>query len=164
MKNTPITEEGASAKYMENVGYLFGGYNIYEGSPHAPGTVDPGFQMARIFNVSYEFGQTTSDKRFLIPDYTSVVECIACATAFKSTIITSSKSYRESISQSVKVDVKFWSASFGASTEYQHVESETRKHKAVFTYAKAVCTVYCAGVDLFAVPPLMPAFRAAVKA
>jgi hypothetical protein len=43
------------------------GYNIFKGYPHA-NSADPGFVNDPIFDITYNAGVTTSDKKLFIPD------------------------------------------------------------------------------------------------
>ncbi|CAI2187596.1 6260_t:CDS:2 [Funneliformis geosporum] len=51
---------------LPNVGYLSSGYDIYKGNPRETGSVDPGFRLESIFNLTLD-GGTTSDGRYILP-------------------------------------------------------------------------------------------------
>ena len=60
------------AEKMNNIDYLFSGYNIFKGNPFPlSGNVDPGFEDL-IFQVSYTENRLTGDHRFVVPDGYSI--------------------------------------------------------------------------------------------
>lgn len=152
----------STASYLDNIGYLFGGYDIVQGSPNARGSVDPGFKSPKIFQTTYKRKSLTADLRYVVPDHAAVLRCIACSNDFKTTLINDTREYIKHVSNSVHANLRLWKASFHGSHEYKTAQKETHSLESLLIASKARCTVYCAGLDAFELPPFTPAFLKAV--
>ena len=132
---------------LDNIDYLGDTYNILKGNPKATGgTLDPGFQGANIFQLTYS-NLTTSDGKYLIPDNTTVNAIDSCSFDFSSSTTTDTKSYMDSLKVHVDADFKGWGGSFSASTDYSQVHNSTQSSEAVFISSHAECQSYGASID-----------------
>ena len=85
------------APKINNIDYLFSGYDPYLGNPMPTGeTPDPGFRQA-IFNTEYK-GSTTPDSLFCTPEGFTFQLCDdSCQIDFKSTVIPGTNKYSEGL-------------------------------------------------------------------
>jgi len=142
---------------LPNIDYLSFGYNILKGNPHSTKEGgDPGFVIERIFELSYTEQKRTQDGRYEIPDRTDVGHGESCELNFGSTGISGSEKYSHSLEEEITVSVSGWGASFKASYDYKKVQEETHDYKKLFTFAKAVCEIYAASINM----PLSPKLSA----
>ena len=86
----------SDAKKMENIDYLFQGYNAFFGNPHDK-TTDPGFTKRKIFQFSYNEGGETADGRYQTPDFVDISGQVDCSLSFDSKAITGETSLTENM-------------------------------------------------------------------
>eukprot|EP01022_Parablepharisma_sp_SALTPOND_P026667 TRINITY_DN64590_c1_g1_i1.p1 TRINITY_DN64590_c1_g1~~TRINITY_DN64590_c1_g1_i1.p1 ORF type:complete len:583 (+),score=20.08 TRINITY_DN64590_c1_g1_i1:89-1750(+) len=148
---------------MRNIDYLSFGYDLFRGNPlSTSGGVDPGFQIQRIFQFTYDGHQQSSDGRWDIPDHTTVVREDSCNLEFSSTAISGSESYSHSLDVFVSASFEGWGAKFKGSVDYKKVEERTQKHKELYTTSKGECKIYTGKIDEYLPPKLTDNFVAAV--
>jgi hypothetical protein len=71
------------------------GYNVLTGNPFT-NHIDEGFKSP-IFLLSYQKGQMTQDNKYLIPDFTTSRETIACSLESKVNEYTGSQNYQKEL-------------------------------------------------------------------
>jgi len=89
---------------LPNVGYLGVGYDIYKGNPREVGSVDPGFRLEPVFNLTLD-GGTTSDGRYILPKGVVAEQCISCLIDFDTNYVKNFYDYSRELDKSVSGDV-----------------------------------------------------------
>lgn len=117
------------------------GYNIYKGDPLS-NSGDPGFSTTPIFQLKYSQEKKTADKRFKIPDNTSILPQESCKLDFTSEEINGETSLTKSFEQDVSVEGGFGGASFKASVSFKTKSQEINTKKYIYVNAKATCSMY----------------------
>lgn len=149
---------------MRNIDYLSFGYDLYRGNPfNTKGGVDPGFQIQKIFEFSYNGHQQSSDGRWDIPDRTTVVREDSCTLEFQSTSVSGSESYAHSLEVAVEASFEGWGAKFKGSVDYKQVEERTSKYKELYTVSRGECKVYTGKINTYLPPKLSENFIAAIN-
>ncbi len=103
---------------MNNTDYLFRGYNIFYGNPYPlSGEVDPGFKNL-IFDISYKQKLLSEDRRYEIPDGSSLKQVLACDISTTNTEITGETSYKNTLGIEASVSGSVKGIEFSASLEF----------------------------------------------
>ncbi|XP_077978826.1 uncharacterized protein LOC144434246 [Glandiceps talaboti] len=155
-----------SATSFPNVGYLGRGYDIFYGNPrNDDGSIDPGFRQA-VIGLTYNKVKYSSDRMYLVPDQADLIREMGSYFGAHTSIITSERSYRNSLSLDVSVGGSvtygIGSGSFSASASYKTMNQATMNSNSVFVDIVGRVVVY----DARLVPFSMDAsaeFREAVK-
>merc|ERR1712061_38676 len=155
------------AVVMNNIGYLFKGYDIMRGNPLPVVGLsqDPGYRQP-IFEATYKSGSKTADERYLQPDGTTITDCSGtCSLSFQTDEISGSKSYQDSLSSkaSFTLGASFFPAKFSASADYKKVQSTTSSGSNLYTQSSASCCSYKAQILGYNSPPLSKNFLTAVE-
>lgn len=150
-------------KVLPNVGYLLSGYNIFKGNPQTSmAGVDPGFTSATIYE-SVVSGRTTSDKRYSVPDNTTIKKDYGCALSFASAVTFKSSEYEDNMKLSVTADFEGFGASFSSSVDYTSFEQYTATSKMKRVSSTAECVQYTGGIDAYAPPSFTGNFQAGLS-
>ena len=151
---------------MNNIGYLFRGYNLLKGNPLTPErTFDPGFQQM-IFDATYNDNKKTADDRYEIPDNVQVTKKIACKAEFSSETVMTLAEYQKSLMAKASVEgsakIKVVDAAFSASIEYNRVRKTIESNTRSIIKSEASCTVYEGMMNAGAPPKFTKNFLAFV--
>ena len=147
------------AQKHANIDYLSFGYDIYRGNPHSTQGVDPGFKIARIFDLTYDEKMKSSDGYWDVPDAITMARTDACKLNFESTQLDTMASYQQSLEVEVSVSGGLAGiASFKASTNYKSMEKSMTTTRDKHVYSTAVCDVYKARMDTYDPPKLNSRF------
>ncbi|XP_070539755.1 uncharacterized protein [Ptychodera flava] len=134
-KNRIQTPTDGGSSYP-NIGYLGRGYDIFYGNPrNDDGSLDPGFRQS-VIGLTFNRVKYSSDRKFLVPDQADVVREMGSYFGSSTSMITSEKSYRDSLSTEVSVGGSysglFASGSFSASASYASMKQSTMNSQSVF--------------------------------
>ncbi|CAG8640128.1 7907_t:CDS:2 [Paraglomus brasilianum] len=88
---------------LPNIGYLGVGYDIYRGNPKEIGSVDKGFKLEPIFNLTLD-GGITPDGRYVLPKGIAAQQCISCIIDFETDYVKTIKNYEEDLEKSISVN------------------------------------------------------------
>ena len=155
----------AQAEKHTNVDYLSFGYDIYRGNPLSTQGVDPGFRIARIFDLTYNENLKSSDGNWDVPDSITMARTDACTLNFQSSLLDTLQSYQKSLEVEVSVSGGFAGiASFKASASYKSMEQSMTKSRDIHVSSTAVCDVYKARIDPYDPPKLHEKFIKALTA
>ena len=149
----------AQAEKHTNIDYLSFGYDIYRGNPHSTQGVDPGFRVARIFDLTYDQQLKSSDGNWDVPDFVTMARTDACTLNFESTQLDTMVNYQKSLEVEVSVSGGFLGiASFKASASYKSVEKTMTATRDIHVSSTAVCDVYKARMNPYDPPKLHEQF------
>jgi hypothetical protein len=127
---------------LPNVGYLSAGYDIYKGNPREIGSIDPGFRLEPVFNLTLD-GGTTPDGRYILPKGVVAEQCISCIIDFDTNYVKTVYDYRKELDKSVSGDVSGFWGKFSASRSYKEVYEATKEQERKYTMNEANCALYC---------------------
>ncbi|XP_077870384.1 uncharacterized protein LOC100370048 [Saccoglossus kowalevskii] len=149
-----------------NIGYLGRGYDIFYGNPrHDDGSVDPGFRQS-VVGLTYNKVRYSSDRLYLVPDQADLIREMGSYFGSTTSIITSEKTYRKSLSVDVSVSAKgsfdIFSASFSASASYKQMLQSTLNTENIFVDIIGRVIVYDARLSPFTTD-VSDEFREAVR-
>jgi len=150
------------SSYFNNIDFLTLGYDILQGYPLTQKGLDPGFKTTRIFNLSNTL-DTTADKRFFIPEGTSVVKELSCELSFDSQQVSSEESLQNLLKLQASASGSGWGASFKASSEYQGLQKDFKSSNDLHVISKGECQVYRAWLNTHEPPHLTTYFINDVK-
>ncbi|XP_070566443.1 uncharacterized protein [Ptychodera flava] len=151
-KNTiEVPADGKTS--FPNIGYLGRGYDIFYGNPrNDDGSVDPGFRQA-VIGLTYNKVRLSSDRLFLMPDQADVIREMGSHFSSRTTIITSERSYRNSldfdVSVGASVGIDIFSGGFSASTSYHTMTQSTVNMENVYVDVTGRVIVYDARLTPF---------------
>jgi len=95
------------AQALPNSGYLFYGYNAVYGNPRSlKSSIDPGFTNP-IFITDYSTDNLTGDLRYKIPNGSIFGKNVGCDIKMQTSVIKDCATYKNSISQDVKIGGEF---------------------------------------------------------
>ncbi|XP_077992423.1 uncharacterized protein LOC144446518 isoform X2 [Glandiceps talaboti] len=154
------------ATSFPNVGYLGRGYDIFYGNPrNDDGSIDPGFRQA-VIGLTYNKVKYSPDRIYLVPDQADLVREMGSYFGATTSVITSERSYRNSLSvdASVGASASFGSVSgsFSASASYKSMNQATMNSHSVFVDVIGRVIVYDARLVPFNMD-VSEEFRQAVK-
>ena len=153
---------------MNNIGYLFRGYDLIKGNPLSAQdrTFDPGFE-GKIFEATYSKERTTDDLRFRIPDHVDIYSKQTCRIDFSSSTIFSEQEYQKDLLEHISVSAKgsygIYSAAFSANSDYRETSQKLKSNKKAVIETEAICMVYDALLQLNNPPEFTTNFINAVK-
>lgn len=140
--------------------YVGRGYDLLTGNPLSD-QVDPGFEHS-IFEFSYNDKITTEDQKYLVPDGVSHRKVSSCTFSTDVRTYRGTQSYSEELKTKATISGGYKgpivSASFSASTTYDHIAKSTLESNMSITHATAECEAYELSIDIFTVNTLLPNF------
>ncbi|CAB9518071.1 MAC Perforin domain containing protein [Seminavis robusta] len=167
LQETVVEEVAAEPAVVNNIGYVFKGYDLVMGNPlETTGLVkvDQGFRQSIFKQTNYV---ETPDKQFMTPQGVNVVECEGCNLAFSSTEVRSTSEYKSTLEAKAKVS---GSSSFGAikgefsaSAGYKEAKERFGSNHETSTTSEVSCCVYQAELESFKLPPYSSNFVTAVN-
>jgi len=136
-------------EHFFNFGQILQGYDAIKGNPNSLETTDPGFR-GLIFNSTYK-GDTTSDGKYCVPSGMHFQSCEGSCNVRATRQASQTfgeKSYREQLGTKIKGLAETGTvASFGASTEFKTVHTES--HKSFFLQSDSTCCTYQSTISLY---------------
>ncbi|CAI2179026.1 20464_t:CDS:2 [Funneliformis geosporum] len=147
---------------LPNIGYLGGGYDIYKGNPREIGSVDPGFRLEPIFNLTLD-GGITPDGRYILPKGVVAELCISCVIDFSTDYVKNIHDYRKELDKSISGSASSFFGKFSASRSYKDVYKKTEEQEKKFTMNEANCALYCMKGLTFLPRELSDDFKVAVE-
>lgn len=151
-----------TSNYFNNIDFLTLGYDVLQAFPLTQSGLDPGFKTTRIFNLDSTL-HTTADKRFIIPEGTSVVKQLSCQLSFASQQISSESELQDQLKMGGSISGEGWGAAFRASFEYQKLSKEFKSSNDLHVISSGECQVYKAWLNHHQPPNLTASFIADVK-
>ena len=145
---------GCHAERFPSARFLGMGYNVITGNPDS-NLRDPGFSFG-VINFTWVQGHKTSDEKYKVPDYVQALQTKSCSFQSEVSTVTGSKSYQDSLSVDVSVEVGgsfgLWSARFSSSVGYKEVNQGTTEYRRVYTTARGKCIEYELAVNYMLSP------------
>jgi len=134
---------------LPNVRYLGIGYNVISGNPES-NLHDPGFKF-NVLKFTWENNDTTSDRRYLVPDNIQALEAKSCGFRSHAATEFGDRSYQQALSTDVSVESEanswLWKARFSASDDYKKFSQGATQYRRLYTSARAKCTQYQLSVN-----------------
>ena len=132
-----------------NARYLGMAYNAITGNPDSDSS-DPGFTFG-VLKFTWATGATTSDGKYLVPDYIQALQTKSCSFQTETSEIFGSQGYQNhlSVDGNVEAGRSFgpWHARFTASAGYKKVNDGTNRNKGFYTSARGKCIQYQLSVN-----------------
>jgi len=131
---------------LPSVRYLGMGYDIIKGNPDND-YKDPGFLFS-VLGFTWENCDTTSDRRYRVPDHVQALQLKSCGYQCTVAEITGVKSYQKSLSYEVSVALSIpipttpAAVDFSGSGGYREMKAKTSRDHRQFTSARAKCVEY----------------------